>query len=95
MSIYVVATVNANGGFAGELKVALLDLVKHSRTEKGCIKYDLHVSSENASEFMFYEIWESQIDLDEHSNSQFMKQFGAMAKDWIAAVHMKTYQSVS
>jgi quinol monooxygenase YgiN len=93
--VYVVAKILAKPSHEKELRVALLGLVDLARTEPGFIQYDLHVSNENAAEFVFYEIWESEELLDLHNNSDEMKAFGAKAGGWIESVEIKKYQKIS
>ncbi|TCV66237.1 putative quinol monooxygenase [Pseudomonas fluorescens] len=74
--LVVVATVTAQPGKAVELKAALQTLVPVAKTEQGFVQYDLHVSNEDAGEFLFYEIWNDEAALQLHSNSEFSKAFG-------------------
>jgi quinol monooxygenase YgiN len=56
-----------------KVKKELLTLVSPTRSEKGCINYDLHQSVENKSLFIFYENWVSKKDLDKHLEMPYMK----------------------
>ncbi|WP_434708434.1 antibiotic biosynthesis monooxygenase [Pseudomonas sp. R1-1] len=49
--------------------------VEPSRAEPGCIEYHMLRDKEDPTLFIFYEIWESQAHLDEHSNLPHMKDF--------------------
>lgn len=64
--IALIAKVKAKDGQVEALKAELLSLIEPTRAEAGCIKYDLHVSADDDSSFMFYEIWASKADLDMH-----------------------------
>jgi quinol monooxygenase YgiN len=68
-TITVVATFEARAGKEAELKQALLGLLAPTRKEAGCINYDLHVSPENPTKFLFHENWTSRALLDAHSKS--------------------------
>jgi len=48
------------------VKKALLILVDHTLTEKGCINFDLHQDNENKNLFICYENWESKEDWTRH-----------------------------
>ena len=71
-ALVVVATLKAKAGMGPELRKAFLELERHSRTEEGCIKYDLHQSIEDPDTFLFYEIWTGEEALALHANSDFM-----------------------
>ena len=65
-TVTVVATFHAKPGQEAELKKALIALVAPTRQEKGCLNYDLHVSAEDPTKFLFHENWTSKADLDAH-----------------------------
>jgi quinol monooxygenase YgiN len=69
----VVAQITAKDGMEETVKQELTALVGPTRSEKGCIKYELHQSVESKSLFMFYETWASKQDLDEHFRMPYMK----------------------
>jgi len=58
-----------------QVRKAVMALVAPTRSEAGCINYDLHQSSENKSLFMLYENWTSKKDLDDHLNMPYLKSF--------------------
>ena len=62
-TVTVVATFHAKPGQEAELKKALIALVAPTRQEKGCLNYDLHVSAEDPTKFLFHENWTSKADL--------------------------------
>lgn len=57
------------------LKALLLDLVQNSRKETACIQYDLQQSIEEPNTFIFHEIWENQIGLDNHNQQSYIQSF--------------------
>src|SRR5215204_5909910 len=65
----VVALVRAKVEFAETVKLECLALVKPSQAEKGCISYELYQSAEEATLFIFYELWASLEDLERHLES--------------------------
>lgn len=79
--ITVVAQIKAREGMEDTVKQELLALLGPTRSEKGCIKYELHQSVENKSLFMFYEQWASKKDLDEHVHTPHMKAHMQKARD--------------
>lgn len=64
--VVVFAGFRAKENKAGELESELRSLVEPTRTEDGCICYELHLDTGDPSFFMFYEVWRSQEDLDRH-----------------------------
>jgi len=64
--VTVLALFKAKPGLEEEVKRELMALQGPTRSEEGCINYDLHQSKEDPSRFMFYENWKSQEDLDKH-----------------------------
>jgi quinol monooxygenase YgiN len=82
--VTVVAQIRAQDGMEETVKQELAALVGPTRSEKGCIQYDLHQSVENKSVFMFYETWASKKDLDDHIQMPHMKAHIRKARDLFA-----------
>jgi quinol monooxygenase YgiN len=68
-SLTVVALFQAKPGRENELRAALIGLLAPTRTEAGCINYDLHSSPEDPAKFLFYENWIGKAALDAHMQS--------------------------
>ena len=58
-----------------DTKAFLLGLVAPTRSEIGCVNYDLHQDDENPAEFTFYENWTTRKDWDEHMELPHLKEF--------------------
>jgi quinol monooxygenase YgiN len=71
--ITVTATFQANPGKEAVLQKALASLIVATRKEAGCINYDLHISAEYPSRFLFHETWASRGHLDAHLQSTHIK----------------------
>lgn len=56
----VVANIIANPDKVALVKSELLKLIDITRTEAGCINYNLHQDNTNPAHFMFYENWGSR-----------------------------------
>lgn len=57
-----------------EMLKEYLDLIKvliRETTKKGCLNYSFNQSKEEPTEFVLYEQWESQEDLDNHIKELF------------------------
>lgn len=56
----IVARILAKAKKRELVKSELLKLIDVTRTEEGCINYDLHQDNENPNFFLFYENWENR-----------------------------------
>ena len=79
--VTVLALFKVKPGLEEEVKRELMALQGPTRSEEGCINYDLHQSKEDPSRFMFYENWKSQEDLDKHLQMPYLKAFREKAGD--------------
>lgn len=82
--ITVLAKVKAKEGMVKEVKQELMSLVATTRSEPGCIDYNLHQSTDDESLFMFYENWTSKQALDEHIQAPHLQAFIAKADKLLA-----------
>jgi quinol monooxygenase YgiN len=63
----IVAEVRAKPGMADKLREATLPLVTQVRSEPNNLLYFLHENREEPGHFIFYEIFASQADFDDHN----------------------------
>jgi len=82
--ITVVARIKAKPGKEQIVKDTLMALVAPTRSEAGCINYDLHQAADDKGLFLFYENWISKKDLDEHLATPYLKDFLGKAGDILA-----------
>ena len=80
----VVARIKAKKGNEEEVKRELLALVAPTRTEAGCLGYDLHQSTEDPALFLFYENWTSRAALDEHFATPHLTRLNERAPELLA-----------
>lgn len=73
----VVAHVAARSDKIGLVKAELEKLVDITRSEEGCLQYDLHQDNERPAHFMFYENWESREFWQAHMSNQHLKDYRA------------------
>ena len=85
MKVYVSAIITSKPEFQEEVKEALLELVRATKKEDACIRYDLHQDIDEGNRFLFYEIWENQEGLDKHNGQPHIKAFQAFAQDKLMA----------
>lgn len=94
-ALVVVATLKAKAGKGAELRKAFLELERHSRTEDGCIRYDLHQSIEDPDTFLFYEIWTGEEALALHANSDFMNASRKIIHDLVESRLLQKFHLAS
>lgn len=73
----VVAFIIAKTGKINLVKTELEKLIDTTRTEEGCINYDLHQDNENPAHFLFYENWESRELWQTHMSSKHLQDYMA------------------
>lgn len=73
--VTVLALVNAKEGMEEDVRQVLMALVPPTRSEEGCVNYDVHQSAEHKSVFMFYENWDSMENLERHGGSAHLAAF--------------------
>ena len=71
--IIMAATFKAKPEYVEELRDRLIKMVEYSRSESGCIFYDLHVDRKDPTVFTFLEGWEDQAALDRHDETTHVK----------------------
>ena len=71
----IVANIKAASDKIDLVKSELEKLVPITRSEMGCLQYDLHQDNENPGHFMFYENWETRELWQAHMNAQHLKDY--------------------
>jgi len=74
-TLTIVAHITANSDKIELVKAELEKLIAITRSEEGCLQYDLHQDNENPAHFMFYENWESRELWQAHMNNQHLKDY--------------------
>ena len=93
--VTVLALIQAKSGREKTVKMELLSLLSPTRSEAGCINYDLHQSTEDSSLFMFYENWTRRQDLEKHLQMPYLRDFRRKADDLLARpVEIKFFQQL-
>ncbi len=87
LKLTIVARIVAKPEKRELVKEELLKLIDITRTEKGCINYDLHQDNENENIFLFYENWESrelwQIHMNNTHLAEYMKATDGAVEEFI------------
>lgn len=73
----IVANIKAKSDKIELVKSELEKLVPITRSEPGCLQYDLHQDNENPAHFLFYENWDSRALWQTHMNAQHLKDYMA------------------
>jgi quinol monooxygenase YgiN len=71
----VLALIRAKEGMEETVRQELLSLVNPTRSELGCINYDLHQAHDDKSLFVFFENWKSKEDLEKHLGMPYLRAF--------------------
>ncbi|WP_353572407.1 putative quinol monooxygenase [Candidatus Albibeggiatoa sp. nov. BB20] len=71
----IVANIIAKADKIDLVKAELEKLIDVTRTEKGCINYDLHQDNENQAHFLFFENWESRELWQDHMGAQHLQDY--------------------
>jgi quinol monooxygenase YgiN len=79
--VTVLAKFKAREGLEEKVKQEIMARVAPTRSEAGCINYDLHQSSEDKRIFMLYENWVSKKLLDEHLQMPYLQSLLAAADE--------------
>ena len=73
----IVAHITAKSDKIEIVKAELEKLIDITRSEEGCLQYDLHQDNQHPAHFMFYENWESRELWQAHMNNQHLKDYMA------------------
>jgi quinol monooxygenase YgiN len=80
----VIAYVTQKTGQEARVKQVLEGLIAPTRAEAGCINYDLFQSDSDPAQFVFYENWKSDADLDRHAQTPHIKQAARLLTELLA-----------
>jgi quinol monooxygenase YgiN len=72
-TLRIVATMNAPEGKADELRAVLESLVEPSRSDPGCLQYQLLENLDNPNQFTFIEEWQDDEALTAHAQADHFK----------------------
>jgi quinol monooxygenase YgiN len=77
--IVLVARLKVIDDAVEEAKRLALGIVADSRTEAGCINYDVHQAIDDPTVFVWHETWKNKAALDAHFELPYFKDFFAEA----------------
>jgi quinol monooxygenase YgiN len=70
----VIARIKAKPGMEKRIQQDILGLLAPTRSEKGCITFDLFIDIKDPTVFMLYENWENQAAIDAHFEQPYVKK---------------------
>jgi quinol monooxygenase YgiN len=82
-AITIVAHLTAKAGMQDLLHEELLRIVALSRTEIGCLYYDLYRSADDEREFFIIETWNGSDAFENHSHSPHGIRLQALPNEWL------------
>ncbi len=83
-AITIVAKIEAKSDCIELVKTELRKLVKPTRSEPGCLQYDLHQDNENQAVFLFFENWENAGLWQSHMQSEHVSQYISITEGAVA-----------
>jgi quinol monooxygenase YgiN len=84
LPIHVIARHWARPDTVAEVRRLLLELLKPSRAEPGCLKYELLQNADDPTDFTFVETFASEDALKEHAAAPYIAGLAAKLKDLVA-----------
>jgi quinol monooxygenase YgiN len=84
-TLTVIARIKAKAGLEDLVRQELLALLPPTRSEEGCINYDLHQSVDDGSVFLFHETWGSDDALKRHFETPHLKALSEKAGELLDA----------
>ena len=81
----IIANIKANAEAIDLVKTELEKLIDVTRSETGCLQYDLHQDNENPAHFTFYENWESRELWQAHMGAQHLQDYLAATEGAVEA----------
>jgi len=82
--VTVVVRIKAKTGMEVRVRQELLNLLKPTRAERGCINFDMHQAPNDPALFLFHENWVSEEDLKRHFETPHIKRWIEEAKALLA-----------
>ena len=88
--ISVIAEFHSKPDCETEVKQILLEMVKLTRQEAGCINYDLHQGTSDKSVFFMYENWSTPEHLQAHAKAAHFAEMDKALTDLLSEKYKVT-----
>jgi quinol monooxygenase YgiN len=93
--VTLIVALRARPGQEAALEKELRALVAPTRAERGCITYDLHVSSDQPGLFLLREIWRSLSHHKKHWETPHMKRWGERKSALLASREASFWKQIA
>ncbi|WEX85918.1 antibiotic biosynthesis monooxygenase [Sinorhizobium garamanticum] len=87
--VCVIAYLKAHTGKGDDVVALAAPLLEASRTEAGCISYDLYRKPAEPDTLVFVEHWKDRAAVDAHFAEPYLKAFQAAMADLLADVRIE------
>lgn len=84
-TLTIVAHITAKADRVELVKAELMKLIDITRSEAGCVQYDLHQDNERPAHFMFFENWDSRELWQKHMSAPHLQRMKAATEGAIEA----------
>ncbi|MEM1225314.1 MAG: putative quinol monooxygenase [Planctomycetota bacterium] len=74
-ALTIVAHIKAKANQVELVQSELEKLIETTRSEQGCLQYDLHQDNDDPAHFLFFENWESRELWQLHMGNQHLKDY--------------------
>lgn len=95
MTLTIVAKLTAIAGQEGFIAKQLSSLVEPTRSEQGCLQYDLHQSNVDPTIFLFFELWENRELWQAHMQASHIKANGEATRGKILSVEIHEMSQIA
>ena len=95
MPLIILAQITAAPGKEELVRSELEKLVAPTRSEEGCVQYDLHQDNDNPGVFVFYEIWESRGLWQAHMQQPHLAAYRAATEGAIADFQLNEMSKIA
>jgi quinol monooxygenase YgiN len=94
-AVALVVVMHAKPGQELFLQAELTALIRPTRSEPGCLLYDLHRSADVPTDFLFYEIWSSREAHAAHKQTPHFLRFTARRDTLLASRESTFWKKIS
>ena len=91
----IVAKIEAKADQIDLVKAELLKLITMTRSEQGCINYDLYQDNDNPAQFIFYENWETRELWQAHMGNDHLKEYMLATEGAVATFTLNEMTNIS
>ncbi|MBW8190366.1 antibiotic biosynthesis monooxygenase [Neiella marina] len=91
----IIANIFVKAEHLEAVKPEILKLIEPTRSEAGCINYDLHQNNENPAHFVFYENWQSRELWRNHIDSPHIASYRAAVEGKIDNVTISEMSQIA